>query len=1000
MSVAQHSSNQNAVTQRGSVWRKWDLHIHAPGTKLANAFGPADDIVWAEFINQLEASEVQAFGITDYFSFDTYLQARSSYERLVPGGGKLLIPNIEFRLTETVSADGKNVNTHVLIDPDAATEDALGKFLNDLQTHISVRGHETRLRCSELKPEHYAAATVSIYDIKKALRESFTPEQFLIVTAAGNDGLRGAAKNSQRSKSISDELDRSSHAFFGKSGSTAYFLGTDRYEDDQDSDPKPLFDGSDAHSFADLARLTGDEPNFQSTWVKADLSFRGLRQTVFEPAHRVYIGDKPPVLIRSEREATRFIERLEITHANSYDGRNGTWFRDVNIPFNPELTAIIGNKGSGKSALADIVALLGNTRQAKHFSFLTDSPSNKKFKRPGYAEHFTARMTWKNGSSTEKLLSGDPDVLKPEAVKYLPQNYFESLTNEIEVQELRREIEDVVFSHVDPADRIDAATFRELEDRKTSASRQEASQLKARLRELNMKIIDLEEQSTPAHRASLVAQLENLQSRLSVLEASKPPEESEPLAETPEQIAISGRIAKLTTLVAELETREKDAHTRQAALKKELQDLAELTEQVSSIKSRVDADKLAIVEKYAFLGLDIDATIDVSIDLTAVEARTQEIATAISALEIDSTVAFGDDTDMSVLTSIPDLRSAIEFISAEITSRRTALSAPLQRYQKYTQALKEIEGQISEIVGDRLAPVPGTFADLEARIKRIDEQLLDELSRAYKERHELSAAIFECKKKIKTFYEDLKSKVEARLASVSTGDFKVSIDASFVQSPKFADEFFGHLNQNVQGPFRGVAEGDSELRRRLAGVDWNSLDSILTFVDGIISAMKGHDAKRQAKDLKKLYDFIYSFEYFEARYELRLGGKDLNQLSPGEKGLLLLVFYLHLDMDNTPLIIDQPEDNLDNDSIFAVLAKCIREAKKSRQVILVTHNPNLAVGADAEQIVYVRLDKVNGYKFSYESGSIENPNTNGHVVKVLEGSRPAFVQRRLKYHIV
>lgn len=105
-------------------------------------------------------------------------------------------------------------------------------------------------------------------------------------------------------------------------------------------------------------------------------------------------------------------------------------------------------------------------------------------------------------------------------------------------------------------------------------------------------------------------------------------------------------------------------------------------------------------------------------------------------------------------------------------------------------------------------------------------------------------------------------------------------------------------------------------------------------------------------------------------------------------------------MDSTPLIIDQPEDNLDNDSIFAVLARCIREAKKTRQVILVTHNPNLAVGADAEQIVYVRLDKVNGYHFSYESGAIEHPSTNGYIVKILEGSRPAFVQRRLKYQIV
>jgi hypothetical protein len=79
-------------TDRGSIWRKWDLHIHAPGTKLSNAFGQASDAVWTKFIEQLEASDVQAFGITDYFSFDTYRSMKSRYEQLIPHGKKLIIP--------------------------------------------------------------------------------------------------------------------------------------------------------------------------------------------------------------------------------------------------------------------------------------------------------------------------------------------------------------------------------------------------------------------------------------------------------------------------------------------------------------------------------------------------------------------------------------------------------------------------------------------------------------------------------------------------------------------------------------------------------------------------------------------------------------------------------------------------------------------------------------------------------------------------------------------
>ena len=127
------------------------------------------------------------------------------------------------------------------------------------------------------------------------------------------------------------------------------------------------------------------------------------------------------------------------------------------------------------------------------------------------------------------------------------------------------------------------------------------------------------------------------------------------------------------------------------------------------------------------------------------------------------------------------------------------------------------------------------------------------------------------------------------------------------------------------------------------------------------------------------------------------GSKELSMLSPGEKGALLLVFYLLLDMDNTPLILDQPEDNLDNDSVANILVDFIKEAKKKRQIIMVTHNPNLAVVADAEQIIFVHIDKENGNKVTVESGSIENPEMNKHIVDVLEGAMPAFRKRDKKY---
>jgi predicted ATPase len=105
-----------------------------------------------------------------------------------------------------------------------------------------------------------------------------------------------------------------------------------------------------------------------------------------------------------------------------------------------------------------------------------------------------------------------------------------------------------------------------------------------------------------------------------------------------------------------------------------------------------------------------------------------------------------------------------------------------------------------------------------------------------------------------------------------------------------------------------------------------------------------------------------------------------------------------LDRRDIPLVIDQPEDNLDNKSVYEILVTFLKKAKTRRQIIMVTHNPNLAVVADAEQIIHVSIDKKNKQNdFRFQSGAIENPALNKAVVDILEGTLPAFDNRRLKY---
>jgi ABC-type cobalamin/Fe3+-siderophores transport system ATPase subunit len=149
--------------------------------------------------------------------------------------------------------------------------------------------------------------------------------------------------------------------------------------------------------------------------------------------------------------------------------------------------------------------------------------------------------------------------------------------------------------------------------------------------------------------------------------------------------------------------------------------------------------------------------------------------------------------------------------------------------------------------------------------------------------------------------------------------------------------------------------------------------------------------------VQELYDFVYSLGFLSPIYNLQWEGKGLEQLSPGERGNLLLIFYLLVDQDDIPLVIDQPEENLDNQTVFKTLVPCIKDAKKRRQMVMVTHNPNLAVVCDAEQIICAEMHKDHESAVIYTSGSIEDPAINRRIVDILEGTRPAFDKRDDKY---
>lgn len=139
---------------------------------------------------------------------------------------------------------------------------------------------------------------------------------------------------------------------------------------------------------------------------------------------------------------------------------------------------------------------------------------------------------------------------------------------------------------------------------------------------------------------------------------------------------------------------------------------------------------------------------------------------------------------------------------------------------------------------------------------------------------------------------------------------------------------------------------------------------------------------------------MFDLSWLEVRFGLTGDGLPLSQLSPGQRGLVLALFYLVVDRRTSPLLLDQPEENLDNETIAAKLVPAIHEAAGRRQTIVVTHNANLAIVGDADQIVHCQM---NDRRFAVSSGSIAELDVAKFALNVLEGTKPAFDNRRHKY---
>ena len=757
-----------------------------------------------------------------------------------------------------------------------------------------------------------------------------------------------------------------------------------------------LLDCSDAHHFGDSPEK--DRLGKCFTWIRADPTFDGLRHALHEFADRTYLGDEPLLLRRVRTAPMRTIVGLALRRRFG-SSLAEPWFDGVDVPINPGMVAIVGNKGSGKSAFLDILGLLGDSQRQDSASFL----SQKRFRRPteNKASHFEGRITWASGDGEWLSLASDVPPSAVERVAYLPQSLFETICNElatIDGGKFDQELKRVIYSHVREQDRLGHEALDEWLEHRTSEIQATADERRLRLTETNRRIVALESRLRPEHKAELQARLEQRERELKDHELRRPAVVPAPATEAePQMREALARLSKLTkernALAAELD-REREA---EASANASLVELDLLQARLVRLAREVNAALSDTNAAMSSLGLTFESVVTFSLALEPLE----ELRTAKSETR-DAAKRRTDQLDQSALPA------QLAKLDEAIASVQVQLDEPNRLYQEFRQALSTWEAEERQIKGD--GELVGSQEYLKEQIALLSE-LPSELEDLLEERREIAAAILRGHAEAKGYLRELYAPVQEFIdgSDIAKRTMKLSFFAA-VQDAGFTQQFLDWIHQGRIGSFAGREEGERRIRELLQSYDLDAVEGALHFAEAVLEQMTRDvrpgarpqpmlvaDQLRATRSVEGFYDFLFGFQYLTPRYGLLFGGRELAELSPGEKGSLLLVFYLLVDRSDVPLLIDQPEENLDNETIYELLVPSIRLAKQRRQVIIVTHNPNLAVVCDADQVIAATRASSGEPEIRYATGAIECPSINRRLVDVLEGTRPAFDNRNTKY---
>ena len=984
-------------SKRGSIWHRWDPHIHTPGTALNNQYGgPAP---WEAFLGAVEASDppIRALGITDYFGIEHYEQVVDQQRQGRMAGVGLIFPNVELRLgIETTKASA--VNIHLLFSPhDADHVERIKRFL--LEFEFSYLGEPYRCQRSDLirlgrahKPElmgDEAARSeganqfkVNFDQLKQAWsKNEWIKKNTLIAVAGGEkDGTSGLRDATASFAAQRKNVEGLAHIVFSANPKQIRFwLGKESASvqelESQYNGCKPCLHGSDAHSLDKAGQPDGD----RRCWIKGDLTFDSLRQTCIEPEERVFIGAEPP------RGA------LDSHTINSVSVTNAPWIANGAVELNAGLVAVIGARGSGKTALADLIAA-GGLALSPHLnerSFILRAKQHL-----GDSE---AELQWASGEKTSNQLAQTDmeGLLASPYVQYLSQQFVDQLCSAEGLNDaLVAEIERVIFNAHPLTDRQGADSFKELLDIRLETSRQKRVRQQQALTKASADLTD-----ERVKKDSLKTLEKDRDEKKRAIEKDKTDRKSLVAKGNEERAKRHEQVSLAVDAKRQQVDQAKRRHQALLHLQNDVRDFR--ARQAPSILAELKHDRehagLSAADWDAFK-LDYVGPVD-SLLTERIKHATLMVAALQGPAKADPVVQVNPDPAVVLIPMDVNLADqSLSLLERELARLRTVVGVDAQNAKRFTT------------LSDKITKAETALTKVLQQIERI--QGADERIRALVDaRRAAYAAIFEAiveeEHELADLYAPIKERIDGAAGSLSNLSFSVR---RIVDLERWAAKGESLLDLRTNGPFKGRGELLLSARAGLLPA-WATDDAaqaaaaLLDFVKANEAALRTHmpenaDFRTWARNIS---DWLYSTDHITVGYGLQYDGVDIEQLSPGTRGIVLLLLYLAIDAeDDRPLIIDQPEENLDPQSIFQELVHRFRDAKKRRQIIVVTHNANLVVNTDADQVIVAQSGPHRPGQLpliTYESGSLENPLIRRHVCDILEGGERAFKERAKRLRV-